>query len=216
MRFSLKPFFISLFLLAIFPSAALAASFEYLYLEASEGNSSGGHSAIQFGDEIYHYQHHDSGLIRLLRQDKQEFHFLYRFLQNRRIHLSHVEVTEETFNRLGEYFKWQFLAQEQQFKQLNDLHKERLLLRRLLYKPDTDTDFSVVLRLNGVGLFYAEHDLDSQKDEHLKNVKGTISQSSPLIGLLRKKIEAQYGQDYLSKRREQLDFVHLGSSCQSI
>ncbi|MEI6335111.1 MAG: hypothetical protein WCS87_11150 [Methylococcaceae bacterium] len=182
----------------------MAASFEYLYLEASEGNSSGGHSAIQFGDEIYHYQHHDSGLIRLLRQDKQEFHFLYRFLQNRRIHLSHVEVTEETFNRLGEYFKWQFLAQEQQFKQLNDLYKERLLLRRLLYKPGTDTDFSAVLRLNGVGLFYAEHDLDSQKDEHPNNIKAPTPQSSPLIGLLRKKIEAHYGQDYLSKCREQI------------
>ncbi len=203
LRFSLKPFFIRLFLLAIFSDAALAASFEYLYLEASEGNSSGGHSAIQFGDEIYHYQHHDSGLIRLLRQDKQEFHFLYRFLQNRRIHLSRIEVSEETFNRLREYFKWQFLAQDQQFKQLNDLHKERLLLRRLLYKPGTDTDFSAVLRLNGVGLFYAEHDLDSQKDEHLKNIKAGF-QSSPLIGLLRKKIEAQYGQDYLSKRREQI------------
>ena len=204
MRFSLKPFFISVFLLAIFPGAALAASFEYLYLEASEGNSSGGHSAIQFGDEIYHYQHHDSGLIRLLRQDKQEFNFQYRFLQNRRIHLSHIEVSEETFNKLREYFKWQFLAQDQQFKQLNDLHKECLLLRRLLYKSGTDTDFSTVLRLNGVGLFYAEQDLDSQKDEHLKNIKVTNSQSSPLIGLLRKKIEAQYGQDYLSKRREQI------------
>ena len=205
MRFSLKPFLISLFLLAIFPGAALAASFEYLYLEASEGNSSGGHSAIQFGDEIYHYQHHDSGLIRLLRQDKSDFHFLYRFLQNRRIHLSRIEVSEETFNRLSEYFKWQFLAQEQQFKQLNDLYKERLLLRRLLYKqPDTDTDFSAALRLNGVGLFYAEHDLDSQKDEHPKDIKVLKSQSLPLIGLLRKKIEALYGQDYLSKRQEQI------------
>ncbi len=204
MRFSLKSFLIRLLLLAIFPGAALAASFEYLYLEASEGNSSGGHSAIQFGDEIYHYQHHDSGLIRLLRQDKQEFHFLYRFLQNRRIHLSRVEVSEETFNRLGEYFKWQFLAQDQQFKQLNDLLKDCLLLRRLLYKqPDIGTDFSAVLRLNGVGLFYAEHDLDSQKDEYPKNIK-VGSQSSPFIGLLRKKIEAQYGQDYLSKRREQI------------
>ena len=209
MRFSLKPFFISLFILAIFPGAALAASFEYLYLEASEGNSSGGHSAIQFGDEIYHYQHHDSGLIRLLRQDKQEFHFLYRFLQNRRIHLSHIEVSEETFNRLSKYFKWQFLAQDQQFKQLNDLHKECLLLRRLLYKqPDIGTDFSALLRLNGVGLFYAEHDLDSRKDEYPNNIKAATPQSSPFIGLLRKKIEAQYGQDYLSKRREQIT-VHI-------
>ena len=136
MRFKLKPFFINAALIGLFlySASASAASFGYLYIEASEGNSSGGHSAIQFGDEIFHYQHHDSGLIRLLRQDKREFHFQYRFLQNRRIHLSHIEVSEETFNKLKEYFKLQYLAQDQQFKQLNDLHKDRVLLRHLLYQ----------------------------------------------------------------------------------
>jgi hypothetical protein len=210
MRFKLKPAFIIVVLIALFPGTISAASFEYLYVEASEGNSSGGHSAIQFGDEIYHYQHHDSGLIRLLRQDKQEFHFLYRFLQNRRIHMSHVEVSEDTFNRLREHFKLQFLAQDQQFKQLNDLHKDRILLRRLLNKQSADdafldADFSVVLRLNGVGLFYAEQELDSQiKDGHISNVKGVRSQSSHIIEMLRKKIEQTYGQDYLINRREQI------------
>ena len=189
---------------------ASAASFGYLYIESSEGNSSGGHSAIQFGDEIYHYQHHDSGLIRLLRQDKQEFHFLYRFLQNRRIHLSHIEVTEETFNRLKEYFKLQFLAQDQQFKQLNDLHKDRVLLRRLLYRQNADdsfldADFSAVLQLNGVGLFYAGQDLDNQKkDWRTRKVNGVQSQSSNTIEMLRKKIGQAYGQDYLSNRREEI------------
>jgi len=212
MRFNVKPFFIyaahiTLFLCA---ASASAASFEYLYVEASEGNSSGGHSAIQFGDEIYHYQHHDSGLIRLLRQDKQEFHFLYRFLQNRRIHLSHIEVTEETFTMLREHFKLQFLAQEQQFKQLNDLHKDRVLLRRLLYKQSLDNafldaDFSAVLRLNGGGLFYAEQELDNQKrDWRIRNVNGVQSQSSNTIEMLRKKIGQEYGQDYLRHRREQI------------
>ena len=212
MRFNLKPFFINAALIGIFlcPASASGASFEYLYVEANEGNSSGGHSAIQFGDEIYHFQHHDSGLIRLLRQDKPEFHFLYRFLQNRRIHLSHVEVSEETFDMLREYFKLQFLAQDQQFKQLNDLHKNRVLLRRLLYKQsydDTylDADFSAVLRLNGVGLFYAEQELNNQtRDWHIRKISSVQSRSANIIEMLRKKIEQNYGQDYLGHRREQI------------
>lgn len=131
MRFNLKPTFIKAVLIAfcLCSTSVLPASFEYLYIESNEGNSSGGHSAIQFGDEIYHYQHHDSGFIRLLRQDKNEFHFLYRYLQNRRIHLNHVEVSDETFKLLNEHFKLQFQAQEQQFKHLNALHKDRALLR---------------------------------------------------------------------------------------
>ena len=212
MRFSLKPAFINAALIALFlcSAPASAISFEYLYIEASEGNSSGGHSAIQFGDEVYHYQHHDSGLIRLLRQDKQEFHFLYRFLQNRRIHLSHVDVSEATFNMLREYFKVQFLAQDQQFKQLNQMHRDRVLLRRLLDKQGTDgaflnADLSSVLRLNAAGLFYAEQELESQKtDGDRVNLKGVRSYSSHIIELLRKKVQQNYGQDFLLHRREQI------------
>ncbi|MDD5265682.1 MAG: hypothetical protein PHO08_00960 [Methylococcales bacterium] len=212
MHFSLKPFFVKAALIGLFLYSALssAASFGYLYIESSEGNSSGGHSAIQFGDEIYHYQHHDSGLIRLLRQDKQEFHFLYRFLQNRRIHLSQIDVTEETFTGLKEYFKLQFLAQDQQLKQLNSLHKDRLLLRHLLYQQNPDDDFldagfSAVLQLNGVGLFYAGQELDNQKNDwRTRKVSGVQSQSSNAIEMLRKKIGQAYGQDYLSNRREEI------------
>jgi hypothetical protein len=211
MRFSLRPFFcVALIALFLSPDPAFAASFEYLYVEANEGNSSGGHSALQLGDEIYHYQHHDSGLIRLLRQDKQEFHFLYRFLQNRRIHLSHIEVSDQTLTLLRDYFKLQFLAQDKQFKQLNDLHKNRILLRRLIYKQGSDdafldADFSAVLRLKGAGLFYAEHELDGQKtDGHLNNANILHFKSSQAIQIARKKIEQQYGRDYLSQRREQI------------
>ncbi len=204
MRFSLKSAFIAI-VLCLYAIPASAASFEYLYVEASEGNSSGGHSAIQFGDEIYHFQHHDSGLIRLLRQDKQEFHFLYRFLQNRRIHLSHIKVSEETFNMLRAYFKLQFLAQDQQFKQLDDLHKDRVILQRLLNSADNDdaaldTDFSSVLQLKGVGLFYAKQELD----KHIKNVNRKPYQTSHPIEMLRKKIEQQYGADFLLRQREQI------------
>ncbi len=147
--------------LVFLPSAAAAASFNYLYIEASEGNSSGGHTAIQFGDEIYHYQHVDSGLIRLFRQEKNGFHFLYRYLQNRPMHLSRIEVSEDTLDLLKDQFKWQFLTQERQFKLLDDLHKERLFIRHLLQKATVDdaavdADAASVLRLKGVGLFYPE------------------------------------------------------------
>lgn len=212
MRLNLKPFFINAAFIALLlcPSPASAASFDYLYIEANEGTASGGHSALQFGDEIYHYQHHDSGLIRLLRQDKQEFHFLYRFLQNRRIHLSHIEVSEETFTMLRGYFKLQFLAQDLQFKQLNGLHKDRVLLRRLLHKQSSDdalldAEFSTALQLKGVGLFYAGQELDGQKkDGRIRNVKGVQSRSSHSIEMLRKKIRQYHGQDYLSHRLEQI------------
>ena len=201
-RFTLQPFFIALICITLCPYAVLAASFEYLYIEASEGNSSGGHSAIEFNDEVYHFQHHDSGLIRLLRQDKQEFHFQYRFLQNRRIHSSHIDVSDETFTRLRDYFKLQFLAQSQQFNLVNQLDKDRFLLQNLLYKARHDETFSgsnssTELPLKGVGLFYNEQQLGNQ-------AKKPSSQSSPLIEILRQKIEQRYGHDYLNSRSQHI------------
>ena len=201
-RFTLQPFFIALICITLCPYAVLAASFEYLYIEASEGNSSGGHSAIEFNDEVYHFQHHDSGLIRLLRQDKQEFHFQYRFLQNRRIHSSHIDVSDETFTRLRDYFKLQFLAQSQQFNLVNQLDKDRFLLQHLLYKARHDETFSgsnssTELPLKGVGLFYNEQQLGNQ-------AKKPSFQSSPLIKILRQKIEQRYGHDYLNSRSQHI------------
>ncbi|MDD5461075.1 MAG: hypothetical protein PHG00_05525 [Methylococcales bacterium] len=209
MRFGFKPFFINAVFIVLFTgsTAVSSASFDYLYVEASEGNSSGGHSALQFGDEVYHYQHHDSGLIRLLRQDKQPFHFLYRFLQNRRIHLSHIEVSEETFNKLREHFKMQFLAQDQQFRQLNQIHRDRVLLHRLL-QPDAhealpDTDSSSVLRLNGAGLFYDEKQLEPPK-KIVRKLNGAEARASQMVETLRELIAQTYGQDFLLYRREQI------------
>lgn len=165
-------------------SGASAASFNFLYIEASEGNSSGGHAAIQFYDEIYHYQHVDSGLIRLFRQRKDEFHFLYRYLQNRPMHVARIEVGEDTLNRLKDSFKTQFQVQEKQFKLLADLHKERVFIRHLLHAGSE----TAKLRLNGVGLFYPDQ----------------TGIPSPAVQNLRQKIEQLYGPDFLSRRRENL------------
>jgi hypothetical protein len=186
----------------MFPAAsASSAAFNYLYIEASEGNSSGGHVAIQFDDEVYHYQHVDSGLIRLFRQDKDEFHFLYRYLQNRPIHLSRVEVSDETLSLLKDRFKGQFLAQEKQFKLLDDLHRDRLFLQSLL---QTSTHRAGAgdseLRLKGVGLFYPESGKPSEYP-----ASGLASAQSLIIHRLRRKFEQRYGPNFLPYKAEQIE-----------
>jgi hypothetical protein len=191
--------------LFILPPATDAASFNYLYIEASEGNSSGGHAAIQFGEDIYHFQHVDSGLIRLFRQEKDTFHFLYRYLQNRPMHLSRVEVSKDTFDLLKDHFKWRFLTQERQFKLLDDLIKDRIFLRYLLQKLTPDRQVNKgkavsMLRLKGVGLFYPEPGDQSQHTD-----RSLAKQQSSSIQRLRRKVEQHYGEDFLPRRRERIE-----------
>ena len=53
-------------LLAVTP--APGATLDYLYIEANEGGSSGGHVALGIGDDVYHFQH-DTGGVLALRRD---------------------------------------------------------------------------------------------------------------------------------------------------
>ena len=56
-------------LLALMPAAAAAAepppAIDYLYADANEGGASGGHAAIRFGDEVFHFEYRAPGLIHL-------------------------------------------------------------------------------------------------------------------------------------------------------
>ncbi|MGR9036048.1 MAG: hypothetical protein ACU83O_05605 [Gammaproteobacteria bacterium] len=187
------------------PAGCEAASFDYLYIEAGEGNSSGGHAAIQFGNDIFHFQHLDAGLIRLFKREKEDFHFGYRYLQNRPIHLSRIDVTEETFEVLKEYFNLKFLNQERLFKLLDDLHKDRSLIRYLLNKSPagnvaSDTDASLELRLKGVGLFYPGRFKGF-------NYAGDKWKEQPSLSInrLRETVEQHFGPDFLSERRKEIE-----------
>ena len=189
--------------LAFLPATTRAASFNYLYIEASEGNSSGGHAAIEFGDEVYHYQHLDSGLIQLFKLEKDQFHFLYRYLQNRPIHMNSVNVSDETFHLLREHFKWEYLTQQSRYKLLDDLEKDRGFIRHLLHQltgdsAQEDEYTNATLRLKGVGLFYSDQDHQSTQSK-------PSTESSPLVKKLRQKVEQIYGADFLQQRRTSIN-----------
>jgi len=79
-----------LLLCLIVAQSGQAKVFDYLYIDASEGNASGGHAAVRFGDAVFHYQHVDAGLIRISKNDPADFEFLYRYLYNRSIYLSRI------------------------------------------------------------------------------------------------------------------------------
>lgn len=186
------------------PFPVCAAHFNYLYIEASEGNSSGGHVAIQFDDDIYHYQHVDNGLVRLFRQNQTEFHFLYRYLQNRPLHLSRIEVSEETLQLLKDQFKQQLLTQERQFKGLDALRQDRVfvryLLRKLTHGDAGEHDEASALRIKGAGLFYAE------RGHRSPSLAGESSRQQILsIEQLREKVERRYGINFLQVRRQQAE-----------
>ncbi|NOS75736.1 MAG: hypothetical protein HOP36_14635, partial [Methyloglobulus sp.] len=68
--------------LLLFAGSVNAKVFQFLYIEARQGNASGGHVAVQLDEDVYHYQY-ENALIRLVKHNAEAFRVDYQLLQNR-------------------------------------------------------------------------------------------------------------------------------------
>jgi hypothetical protein len=105
--------------------------FEYLFVEANSGDSSGGHAAICFEDWCYHFQQDEEQTIRLHRLAALEFDYQYRLLGNRTIHATQVRVSADTYERLHAAFQARFQIEDRQYDLLRSLKRDRQLLEEI-------------------------------------------------------------------------------------
>jgi len=184
---------ISLLLITLTPTPVFAIHLiNYIYVESSEGNSSGGHAALQFDNDIFHYQYSEPGIIRLEKQNAEHFEFDYRFAANRSLHTSQIDVTEESYTLLRDYFSFQYQTQQQQFSLLDDLDKDRVLLEHFLPTKPSQT-----LRLKGAGLFYKDTDFLSSQITKQQDQTRDLSATTTA---LHNEIINIYGDDFLTQR----------------
>lgn len=190
--------------LALFCSLAgsLAAEerkpFEYLYVEANEGTSSGGHTAIRFDDRTYHFENRE-GLLVLSRENSQDFLFQYALLGNRPVHVSRIEVEEASRARLRARFNARHHIQQRQLDVQAGLRDDKMLVVRWLRRataPDADADESA-LRIPAAGYFLPPSPSGAPIDA--RDGAGTGVQSH-----LRDRVAAHYGDRFLEGRRAKL------------
>jgi hypothetical protein len=188
--------------LLLFASSAHAKVFQFLYIEASEGNSSGGHVAVQLGDDVYHYQYKNA-LIRLFKHNADRFRVNYQLLQNRNLHLADIEVSDTVYDRISSYFKVRFFGQAQRLKHLQALQHDQSLLQALLQwktgKPVTSISaHEASPQLPGAGLFYSGGSLGTAK----KAAAGcdTTDASAKIKAKVRQQLEDHYGTNFLSEK----------------
>jgi hypothetical protein len=109
-------------------------TFEYLYVDANEGGSSGGHVAIRFGEEVYHYQHEAPGVLRLHRDGDQSFFHLYHALENRDIQGIRIAVSSEIYRTLRDGFEEQRQIEDAYFDRLASAAEDEALLEHFLQR----------------------------------------------------------------------------------
>ena len=158
---------------------------DYLAIRANEGGSAGGHAAIRFGAETFHFEHAE-GLLRLEREDSLRFQHVYRTLQNRDIDLSRIPVSRETYRLLRDTFRRRALVQERQLAIAAEYERDARLLESLLGDDPG-------LEVRGAGFFEA------------REAAADAGAATGELIALRGRIEALHGPDFLARRAAEVD-----------
>jgi len=168
------------------PAAAEPPRFiDYLYINASEGSASGGHVALRFGDQVFHFEHRPPGILVLARAEFERFRHLYGDLENRTIQVSRIPVSDETYDLLLAQFSRHHIAQRQRFEALAAARGDRHFLAALL-EPG-------VIAIAGLGLFTDAADAGA----------GAVDRASALDAL-RARVAARYGPEFIAYRTVEL------------
>ena len=166
-------------------AAETGRSVEYLYIEANEGGSSGGHVALRLGDEVFHFEHRSPGVLVLGRDGFEHFRHRYSVLENRTIHVSRIPVSEESYDLLVERFRRRLFLQSRHWAAIESLREDGVTLEQLL---------SGGIAIEAAGFFAARDP----------------SQATPAVGedmdlaALRARVEAVHGAGFLDRRTETL------------
>lgn len=184
--------------------AALAASFiDYLYVEANEGDSSGGHAAIRFDNETFHFQHESPGILRVRRHDAAVFHHAYAKLGNRSIRETRIAVSDDTYTLVRDAFVRFLLVQDAQLNIRDDLHRDVTLFELLLrhYRGAHRTTDEISLPVNGLGYFLPDAPSHPEGTAGIvAGEEGGSAPSSPALVSLCSRIRAAYGERFIAAR----------------
>jgi hypothetical protein len=168
---------------------------DYFYIEAGQGDSSGGHAAIGFGENVFHYQY-SRGLLKAVRQNRSQFEYQYRFLGNRTIHVSRIAVPKSVYLRLNDYFTRIYVVQNRQLKGLELVREDIALLNRLEATQDQrEQDFNFFYRAKGAALFSTP----------IRRTGTTPDPRLPGSPAFREIVAQNYGSTFLSNRRAQTE-----------
>ncbi|MCC6765293.1 MAG: hypothetical protein IT293_11590 [Deltaproteobacteria bacterium] len=164
---------------------------DYLYMQANEGGSSGGHVALGFDDRTYAYQRAPDARLVLERDTSAHLRWLYAVLGNRPIERSRIAVGAQTYERLRAGFNRRWLIQERQLAIEQQLTRGARLLALLAARArDSASDATPTsssddgLPIEAAGYFATAPD---------------GAPSAALAGL-RAAVAAAHGPDFLARR----------------
>ena len=183
---------LAMWLSGVLPKSANAQTFDFLYIEANEGNASGGHAAIKLGDRVFHFQHVEPGFLRLYRSDYSAFRFAYGDQQNRKIRGHRITISEDFFQALLDTFQRRWAEENRQFGRLQDLQEDYDLSAAVFAHPPPESS------LKALGYFLEDYAVDEYVTIEHRNSQ------NPLLRDLGQTVAASQGPNFMRDKRQAL------------
>ena len=98
--------------------------FDYIYVNANTGQSSGGHTAVRIGELVYHFQFYPDEIFHFVRESWKGFLFVYGSLDSRSIYLRRVRVSEKTYAFLSDELNRFYLTRNMQISLYESLKRD--------------------------------------------------------------------------------------------
>lgn len=134
--------------------------FEFIYIDANSGQSSGGHSALKFGDWVYHFQYYPDQIFHLVREPWYDFRYTYNILENRSLEIAKIFLDQKELTFLERGFNRLFLVQEKHLSNKKQMGNDVAILESLL---DSKQNYKV----EGIG--YISHKIQSSSSIRLRD-----------------------------------------------
>lgn len=195
-------------LLAAGPAgAAPPPSIDFLYADANEGGASGGHSAIRFGDQVFHFEYAPP-VVRLRRDYFHGIHYRYTVLDNRSLQLHRVPVAPETYHRLLDEFTRRYFDQARDLRTHAALVADRRLLEAMHAWRRGQPAAPVILE--GVGFFFDVAQLSGGPPDAKR------AAAAPALTALRDRVAQAYGPRFVpdAMNRIQRELLDLDPAAQ--
>ena len=151
-----------------------------LYIESNTGDSSGGHAAVKIGDDVFHFQHGEEGLLLLHRDKWDPFRFYYNDLGNRTMYQAGLSLPPGAAEKVHECFIRLLIEQEGRLSTLHNLRQDQSLLNAFKNGDEPGG-------IKGAGFFL-----------HGNNSGGHAAD------ILRQEIAQRFGAEFLSATRDEL------------
>ncbi|MEM7182513.1 MAG: hypothetical protein AAF518_16485 [Spirochaetota bacterium] len=114
-------------------TSASTRTFEYLYVDANTGQSSGGHTAVKFQDTVFHFQFFPDKIFRIVRETWESFRYTYAVVENRNIVSFSIQVSQVNYEKVLQRFQHLYLAREKQIRQLEYFQTDVAILSTVLH-----------------------------------------------------------------------------------